>query len=718
MREKLRACLQGQGLRYPQLATALLETQDVFHDGAFWQELKGRAPDGVYKSQVCLPITSFREDTTKFFRGTEIATRFLSSGTTSSQRATSCFSSEGLLFYRLAAVSCFFSVLKAYWQDEASAATGISLIRPNRTSSLSTMVSWFGQFWPLTYASVEDLPSHIARLDHRRPFFLWTTAGQILQLMTSVRELELPATSIVIETGGIKNIGVKLNIDDLHKRISVFSGIAIKSVVSEYSMCELATQAYRFGGRRRFIFPVWTRPRVTDNGVLKNRGRGPLVVCDPLRIDYPWPLQTQDLVTLKNRGEFALLGRTPTAPLRGCSLSYMDVNANFSGGLQTGDEAELDRLPISGGSVPLRPPSAQPGNRQHPSADFSGGLRKFLTRPSSLAYLRQEFGSENVARAAIEDLIMSLPQDWATALSRSLPAPRLRDWLFILPASHSLVGIYPLVFACLLGLRVAIKFPTGNKLQFLASCIAFMQNSWAAQIEIVSSDRSHLRVSEHIDAVLGYGSDRTIDFLRQNLPVPVSGFGTHDTVIVASLTQLEKFPRLFIRDAFSLRGNGCLSARMVFLVLQKDQEVTVNHIKKLQQEFFSFYGKQIGKKYRMQAMQEKTRYLQTLKAVFYSAACPVFPLVNAADCKDYENALPRTNFVLPLVIVRNLKWLHALLRVQKTIKTISQLGRVPHSELVNGRRYVRLGTSNRFIWDGTHEGRPLFGTADNDGTEE
>ena len=704
MREKLKACLRGQALRYPQLATALLETRDAFHDTTHWQELDGLGTGDVHRSQACLPITSFRRDAKKNFRGAEIATRFRSSGTTSTQRATSCFSPEGLLLYRLAAVSGFFSVLKTYWQDEVSAATGISLIRPNHESSLSTMVSWLGQFWPLTYTSIADLSSHLVRLDRHRPFFLWTTAGQILQLMTSIRELELPVSSIVIETGGIKNIGAKLDMDALHKRISAFHGIAKKSVVSEYSMCELATQAYRFGGRRRFIFPVWTRPRVMDNGALKNRGRGALVVCDPLRIDYPYPLQTQDLVTLGNKGDFTLRGRVASAPLRGCSLAYYDISPDFSGGLQDGGVA--DRHISSRESIS----PAQQSNYPHLSANFAGDLQEFLTRPSSLTYLRQELGSEKIAQAAIQDLLASLPQDWATALRRSFPDPRLRDWLFILPASHSLVGIYPLVFACLLGLRVSIKFPTGNKLQFLSSCIAFMQNNWAAQIEIVSSDRSCFQVPEYIDAVLGYGSDQTIDLLRRNLPVPISGFGTHDTVLVASLTQLEKFPHLFIRDAFSLSGNGCLSARMVFLVLQNDEKMTVNHIKKLQQEFFSFFSEKIGGDTYIQAMQEKARYMQTQEAEFYSPDCPVFPLLNAADFKNYEDALPRANFVLPLVIVRDLKWLYALLRRQKTIKTISQLGRVPHSEFINSRRYVRLGTSNRLIWDGTHEGKPLFQT--------
>ena len=50
------------------------------------------------------------------------------------------------------------------------------------------------------------------------------------------------------------------------------------------------------------------------------RGTGRLCVYDPLRVDYPWLLCTEDLVSTTGQGLLHLRGRVPHTPVRGCSL--------------------------------------------------------------------------------------------------------------------------------------------------------------------------------------------------------------------------------------------------------------------------------------------------------------------------------------------------------------------------------------------------------------
>ena len=197
---KLKKCLQGQRkLRHPQLVDALLQTRDAFTDTRPWRKLASHTLDHT------LPIATFRSDATRFFCGEQIAARYLSSGTTATQRAVSLFSAEGLLLYKMAVVTTFASVLNRYWGKSAQAAQGVSLIDYGaEDSSLATMLRWLAEFWPLPCMPFAALPEHLANLDPQQPFFLWTTRSQLLQMLRKEPRFNLPPHAIVIETGGWK----------------------------------------------------------------------------------------------------------------------------------------------------------------------------------------------------------------------------------------------------------------------------------------------------------------------------------------------------------------------------------------------------------------------------------------------------------------------------------------------------------------------------------
>ena len=263
-----------------------------------------------------LPIARFKTDSRKFFQGNEIAGKFLSSGTTNQQRAVSYFSRAGLTSYRAVAVRCFAKVLASYWQHYSG--LGISLIANKRQSSLATMINWFAKRWPMHFVSERQLANR--QFIDQQPIFLWATAGQLRRLFGG-KTIRLPTGSLVIETGGFKNLTVSLNDRDFYRQIADFFAIDYQSVISEYSMCELACQAYRLKGRGSYRFPTWVKLYVECDGKICQSGDGVLIIYDRLRSDYPWPLRTDDLVSLASDGSFQVLGRLANAPLRGCSLS-------------------------------------------------------------------------------------------------------------------------------------------------------------------------------------------------------------------------------------------------------------------------------------------------------------------------------------------------------------------------------------------------------------
>ncbi len=683
VRAKLKTCLQGQRqLRHPELARALLQTDDAFRDARPWRKLSTCVTDRS------LPIAFFRHDAARFFCGSQIAARYLSSGTTATQRAVSLFSPEGVLFYKMAVISTFATVLDGYWGRDSDCAQGASLLDHScADSSLATMLRWLGEFWPLPRVSVAGLPQFVANLDPERPFFLWATSRQLLQLLCEGALLALPPRAIVIETGGWKNLRFGIRDEKLfHRRLLRLFGITEDRLCSEYGMCELAAQAWRCGLRNRFSFPVWVQVLVSRDGSdVRRRGTGRLCVYDPLRVDYPWLLCTEDLVSTAGQGLLRLRGRVPHTPVRGCAL---DVRL---------DTSPTSKSPLTRSYRKMLSSSSRQQSVQ--------ACKNFLSSRSYVARLGAELGSPHVARDALRDVLRAFPADLESALARSLPQRQLRSWLFVLPATHSLVGVYPLIFATLLRLRVLVKLPPN--LDCLRRFIDFLNIRLEAGIEITTVAHTDLCIPSDTEALLCYGSDESLANLRASTSLPLAGFGTHDTVTVASLDHLLKFPQAHSRDVFHLSRRGCLSSKVLFIVPQPEQKITSSLIKILEENFHVFYGARLNSTCRAQAEAERIRYVRNLGAVFCSTACPAFPIL-PIDNLDFELALPRADFVLPLVVVRDVQKLKNLLRHRRSIKTIVQQGSHAERRYRHGRCFVRPGQAGRSLWDGTHEGQPLF----------
>jgi hypothetical protein len=162
------------------------------------------------------------------------------------------------------------------------------------------------------------------------------TALSFVQLLADLRRfgltLQFDTGSRVMETGGYKGRHQGLPKEQLYRELGLAFGIGPDSIISEYGMSELSSQAYdqssgRIQGQsqRLFRFPPWARWQAIspENGQAVADGQpGLLRVFDLANVFSTLAIQTEDLAVRRGDG-FELLGRAATAEPRGCSLMPM-----------------------------------------------------------------------------------------------------------------------------------------------------------------------------------------------------------------------------------------------------------------------------------------------------------------------------------------------------------------------------------------------------------
>lgn len=136
------------------------------------------------------------------------------------------------------------------------------------------------------------------------------------------RQLAAPAGSRVMQTGGFK--GRSRELDPAALRADVARALAVSPdrVVGEYGMTELTSQLYELEPGL-FAPPPWLRVTPVDPITLREvrPGEGGLArFVDLGNVDSAIAVLTQDLVRRRGAG-VELLGRSPGAPERGCSLA-------------------------------------------------------------------------------------------------------------------------------------------------------------------------------------------------------------------------------------------------------------------------------------------------------------------------------------------------------------------------------------------------------------
>lgn len=132
------------------------------------------------------------------------------------------------------------------------------------------------------------------------------------------RKIKMPELC-VIETGGMKGRRKEISKEEIHRILKM--NLGIKTIHSEYGMCELLSQGYSMN--LDFRVPSWMKILIRDKNDPFNRvsdGKiGGINVIDLANLYSCSFIQTQDLGR-KQKDTFRIEGRVDQSEIRGCNL--------------------------------------------------------------------------------------------------------------------------------------------------------------------------------------------------------------------------------------------------------------------------------------------------------------------------------------------------------------------------------------------------------------
>ena len=656
-----------------------------------------------------LPIELFKTESKNLFQGDSIAASFRSSGTTSQNRSVSLFSTKGLELYRHNALSTFESKWQQYFSVGSlpSPLEGVSLI-PSLSdlpgSSLAQMVAWFSEKWLVTYPKSDEHRELLSQL--KRSVWIFGTALDFLRLLDG-KAVPLPEGSVIFETGGLKQAGSHLDAQTFHRDLARFFSISERNICSEYSMCELASQAYSIPskGRIRFRFPEWVRLYVQgpEANTLERSGEGCLVIQDSTRIDYPWPIRTQDMVLLHRDQTFELCGRVPQSSLRGCSYNGL---AKTNGPAPMSSSAPLnlgDGVGRINGDLMSRAKAAiQSFTHLCHSEDVCNLLAQILECRIS-------------AKQGLLDCLRYFPvhpDDLIRVAQQSYPSWSENEnatWFLVAGSTHPCMLFEPLIFLNVLGIRCYLRLSQRSGRYWYE----LIRHLHLSNVTIVGSiDLNEEQVEAlGITHMMIYGSNESIHAIAsRESQLPISAFGTHLTASWIGKENPLSVVKELGKDFLALNQRGCFSTRLLMINRPFDRDV-----------FFSL-AQQL-----MNACAQQTESLPLSQQLMLShyeielrlegrmvakRARPHDPVIYCEDSK-LSTLWDMPHLTLPVLWLPALQS-HANLNIPD-LRRVSALFPLTEDELSFLQRLsceqvviVRLGESNCSRWNGYHQNRPYF----------
>lgn len=193
-----------------------------------------------------------------------------------------------------------------------------------------------------------DLPETVSSIEvaiaAKQEILLLGTAFSYVHLIDYLANnglsFQLPAGSVLLETGGYKGRSRALPKQAFYTFLTQQLGVPSSRIVCEYGMSELSSQAYDlsiwpgivdggFAGsepakaiNRLFRFPPWARVQIIspETGSEVAEGETGLIrVFDLANVYSVMAIQTEDLA-VRREGGFELIGRATSSEPRGCSL--------------------------------------------------------------------------------------------------------------------------------------------------------------------------------------------------------------------------------------------------------------------------------------------------------------------------------------------------------------------------------------------------------------
>jgi len=269
-----------------------------------------------YKQIPFLPISFFKTHAL-ISENKKAETIFYSSGTTGNELSKHYVADLSL--YDLSLLKGFENTFGSI--SDYSIFALLPSYHENQNSSLLYMVSKLieksGNKGGFYLNNTNELLSDIVSQKKHKKIILIGVSYALLDLA----EEQKPDLSdiIVIETGGMKGRRKEMTKADLHKTLQ--NTFKNKTIVSEYGMTELLSQAWSTGNGI-FTTPPWMKIITRDCSdpltIIENQTGG-INVIDLANVHSCAFIATQDLGIIKGN-EFEIIGRFDNADLRGCNL--------------------------------------------------------------------------------------------------------------------------------------------------------------------------------------------------------------------------------------------------------------------------------------------------------------------------------------------------------------------------------------------------------------
>ena len=327
------------------LFQAQYESNPVYRS---WCRQRGIVPsqETSWTDLPALPTTAFKELEVTSIPSAERTHWFSSSGTTAQVPSRHFHHPASLALYETAARAG----LNRRWPAPHRPRILGSLTPPPTQAPHSSLVhmfdTWSRDFsdHPVLYfgqagidgwtLNGDDVRQHLDSL--AQPVLLVGTAFNFVHLLdhlsASARPFRLPEGSLILETGGYKGRSREIPRAELHRDLSHHLGPGPSSIVTEYGMSELSSQAYSTppspdGTPPVLQFPPWARARIVSPEHGREVAEGETGIVQIVDLANVWSvlaLQTADLAVRRRNG-FEWVGRAAHSDRRGCSLMSADA---------------------------------------------------------------------------------------------------------------------------------------------------------------------------------------------------------------------------------------------------------------------------------------------------------------------------------------------------------------------------------------------------------
>ena len=311
-------------------------------------EARDRTPETVdhWTDVPAVPTAAFKE--LELHDGSGVERVFRTSGTTRGQERRGEHHVADLELYRASLRSTF----EAFVLADGARPRMVSLMPPASAlpdSSLAFMIEDLMEAFgsgPLVVAGADGIDFNAldwamdAAVSDGEPVLLLGTTAAFIHWVDGLwekgRRFRLPEGSRVMDTGGYKGMGRKMEPEAMRRAYRDNLGIPAHAVVNEYGMTELLSQYYDDGllrhargddtGETRKQAPGWLRSVAVDPETLDPLPAGETGVLrhvDLANLHSVMAVQTEDVGRVTEEG-LVLQGRGPGAPPRGCSIA-MDL---------------------------------------------------------------------------------------------------------------------------------------------------------------------------------------------------------------------------------------------------------------------------------------------------------------------------------------------------------------------------------------------------------